>query len=217
MAAVVNVGDDGCADFGGIGDLALDGGLGGAALVDAAHGVDHALLPGKLHQVVVAAGEVPDGLGLQFGHGAGGDGRGGGEGGELGTALGPEQIGEATAVGMAGGIEAAVVDAKFAAEAGEHRVEKLQITVVLRASSGLPARFFALGIGEGAGSVEALRIDDDGFGPERVKRQGARGVAHGAAVTMEDEYNGRGYGRGVGRKGDEGFASYAGDGPGAVV
>ena len=64
MSAVVNIGDDGCADFGGIGDLALDGGLGGETLVDAAHGVDHALLPGEFHKVVLAAGEVPNGFGL---------------------------------------------------------------------------------------------------------------------------------------------------------
>lgn len=121
---------------------------------------------------------------------AGGGGGGGGDGGENVPAVFPEQVGEAAAVGVAGGVYAAVIDGAVGFERGEDSVEEFEVAAALEFGGALPACFFAFGVGEAAGGVEALHVDDDGFGPEVMEVEHGGGVLHGAAVTVESEDDG---------------------------
>lgn len=191
-AALENEGDKGCADFGGVEGAVLGpgGALWGALidLFDFGHGE---LLPCVFDEGVLGAGEVHAGLGLEGGvFEADGGGCGWGDGAEDVRSCLPEEVGEAAAVGVAGGEDAFGVHLEVFFEVGECGVEKFEVAVALRTCAVLPAGFFAFGVGELAWGVEALEIDRDGLGPEFVHGNAAADLHGVAAVAVPDEDDG---------------------------
>ena len=215
VAAGMDEGHDRGAEFRrieGAARLALPG-LAFAALVDPSEGVHHLLLPFEFDELVVFACDVQHGLGGEFWIAPGGDGGRGGHGGEHVSAFRPQQIGEAAAVRVAGGVNASGVHFVILPEARKDGVEELEIPVAQDAGTALPAGFRALGIGEAAGSVEPLRVDDNRLRPAGVNVKHSGGVVHRAAMPVEykDDRGWRSLCRGGGV--NEGLADGAVHGP----
>lgn len=108
-------------------------------------------MPGELDEAIGAAGDVEDGSGNTGQVGRVGRGGHGGEGGKDVGARVPEQVGEAAAVGVAGGVDATRIDGVGGAEVGDEGVDEYEVAVILCTGGGLPAGFLALGVGESAG------------------------------------------------------------------
>ena len=125
-------------------------------LFDFGHGE---LLPFVFDEGICGAGEVHAGLGFEGGvFETDGGCCGWGDGAEDIRACLPEEVGEAAAVGMAGGEDALGVDFVVFFEVGECGIEEFEIAVVLSACAVLPAGLFAFGVGELTGGVEALSL-----------------------------------------------------------
>jgi hypothetical protein len=65
---------------------------------------------------------------------------------------------------MPGRIDAPRIDLVVALERGQNRIEEFEVAVRLLAGAVLPAGLFTFGIGQSAGRVQALHIDDDRSG-----------------------------------------------------
>lgn len=199
-AALLDEGDEGGADFGGEeGAFCGPGFAFGFALVDLFDLGHGEFLPCVFDEGIFCAGEVHAGLGFEGGvFEADGCCGGGGDGAEdVWTCL-PEEVGEAAAVGMAGGKDALGVHLVVFFEMDHDGVEELEVAISFAACGVLPAGLFALGIGELACGVETLEVDRDGLWHVFVHGEAAACLHGIAAMAMpdEDDRGGRFFGGG---------------------
>ena len=115
-----------------------------------------ACLPFVFDERVLLAGRCMTGLGLSGNEcldhsGSGTGGGGGGDGGKHVAATAPEEIGEAAAVGVAGGVDAAFIDLVVGLERGEDGVEEFEVAVAEDAAVRVASRSFCLRVGERPG------------------------------------------------------------------
>src|SRR3954465_6154586 len=143
------------------------------AAVDLADSEHHVFLPAVFYKLILLPGDVQDGLGLKILERLALHSCGRSDSSKNIAAGSPQQIGEAAAVGVSGGINSPVIEFVIGFERSEHGIEKLEVAVALIANGALPAGELSFGIGESAGSVEALGINDDRFRPEGVNVEGA--------------------------------------------
>ena len=124
----------------------------------------------------------------------------------------PEEIREAAAVGMAGDVNAFVINLVFLVQRFQDGIDEEQVTILLIAFVFLPTSPQTLGISQGSRGGQPLGRDKDCLRPILLKIL-AGIVLHSAAVAMKANDHRSGAGTFLGGQLDDGLAFDAIDSP----